>query len=515
MTYQEFNKKILEYYLSRSSSEYCTLSIDRHELETVIPVEELSGFMNLRSNWQPLTRRIDDIPQYLGLLAIQCYAAYEMQKDKEKTANAYKIRLCKILMLEESQLQNLFKGEDGDYPIQEEIWCNVRQYFKEDFELKINIPERTMGAGRFVQFPKSQALLNTEDLKCFSFFFAEEFQINENIPFTYFKKKLNRWLSNTSKEKISKRSKDLLEDEDKKERCTEQVYNYFNRWDGSVYNTKFDKIKISTTHANLDLKTEQQKILLIFDNSTPTFYFKGKSINDISVLNQPNYKYIYKNILLFNECDYYPNEYEDSRFLYKNTISYILIDPQSYPLENRYLLQHNLSFIKMNNSCMLYKFAINEDHIFPTFKKYIQDTTPIKLRGGIKIGNTNLYLQGYGPSIVGTVDSVIYNNQRCIYNSEKAETGLYKVRAGNYKDLEFTVVDSSERIDFIHSKLKGWNFKQISVAIDFDIEGGLLKLKSEEEAIPTIRTWINVNLKKDKTKFENNILMRAIKNSKA
>jgi hypothetical protein len=512
MTYGEFNKKVLDFYISRSSSKYITLEIDQHDIQQLISIEELRLFHNLKSHWYLLPRSVDNTPQYFGLIAIQCLAGSIMEDDGKYSENDYQNRLITLLGLTKS-LQILFRGDDGNNPIQEQLWSMAKQYFESTYGLSLAIPDVRYFKGRYVQYPLSQVLLNTEDLKYFSLFFNEEFQINENIPFSYFKRKLDKWLSNTRQEKISKRAKKLLEDKDKKESCTEQIFNFFNRWTGDLYNARTSKNKNSKPIANAVAITEQQKIVLIFQDGAPAFYVKEKTVSGNSILKIPRYKYIYKNILLFSECDYYPDEYEDSRFLDKHTASFILLHPQLCPRENRYLEQHNSSMIKMPDGCILYKLTTNENHIHSVLREYFRSGSPVKLRNGLKISRANSYLKGYGPSIEGAIEAVILDNKKINYDPENADNGLYKVRSGNYRDLEFTIAEPYERSLFIQPKQKGWNLKQIAIDPDFNVQGGLLKLNYECEDKPIIRAWINANLAKDKKLPSANILIRAIKYS--
>jgi hypothetical protein len=143
MTYLELNKTILDYYLSRASSSFFTLSIDSTELSKIVEVELVSKFACLRHSWEPLLKINNNIPQYFGLLAVQCLAASMMENDKESTAEAYQIKLRKLLGLnDDSCLQNLFKGLDPANPIQEQIWYQAKVYLKKEHNLVLQIPSR-------------------------------------------------------------------------------------------------------------------------------------------------------------------------------------------------------------------------------------------------------------------------------------------------------------------------------------------------------------------------------------
>src|ERR1700753_4059702 len=101
MTYSEFNKKILDFYVARATSELCVLSFDRYDMESIMPIEKIVEFKHLQLSWRDLLNKKNDEPQYFGIIAIQCLAASEMQDDDEKTENAYQIRLRQLLSLED------------------------------------------------------------------------------------------------------------------------------------------------------------------------------------------------------------------------------------------------------------------------------------------------------------------------------------------------------------------------------------------------------------------------------
>src|SRR5689334_1155319 len=118
MTYKDFNHKIFDFYCSRTKSTFCSLSIDRPELESVINLNELKHFRELKSPWNNLFNECEGIPLYLGLLAIQCYAASIMHEDDNNASDAYQVRLIQLLDLEDNnELQKLFRGLDPESPI--------------------------------------------------------------------------------------------------------------------------------------------------------------------------------------------------------------------------------------------------------------------------------------------------------------------------------------------------------------------------------------------------------------
>jgi len=254
----------------------------------------------------------DSIPQYFGLLAIQCLAASLMQNNGEYTANSYQIRLEELLDIKDNNtLQNLFRGTNRNEPVQEEIWNSAKNFLKAELGFELNIPARTTGRGRFVQYPISQSLLNTEDLRHFTSFFAQEFQVKEILPFNYFRMRLDANFLNIS---ITNRTKRLWENDQKRDRCLWQLYNYYNLWDGEVYITQKGNRIHTGKASNNCLRLPQQKLVLLFDDGQPKFYINGefdKEINGENLFQIKNYNFFHKSLIIFIESDY-PNEYQDS-----------------------------------------------------------------------------------------------------------------------------------------------------------------------------------------------------------
>lgn len=79
MTYPEFNDAAYRYFLKRANSPYCTLGVDQDAINWMIKEEPLPIFIDLKESWVSLLDIVDEVPQYFGLLAIQCYAATLME----------------------------------------------------------------------------------------------------------------------------------------------------------------------------------------------------------------------------------------------------------------------------------------------------------------------------------------------------------------------------------------------------------------------------------------------------
>lgn len=156
MTYKDFNKKALNFYLSRAKSSFFTFSIDHSEIMLLISNDRVPFFKRLESNWTLLLREDEGIPQYFGLIALQCYAGTRMEDDEVISERVYNARLLQVLQLEEIDIHSLYKDGNSDDPAQERIWCAAREYLLKIHGLQLNIPEPRVFSRRFVQFPISQ-----------------------------------------------------------------------------------------------------------------------------------------------------------------------------------------------------------------------------------------------------------------------------------------------------------------------------------------------------------------------
>lgn len=511
MTYQEFNLKILEFYLVRSTSTYCNLAIDAMELQSIVSPATLGDFDILKNDWGGLINTQQEPPQYFGIIAIQCYAASLMQAEGQYSASAYQIRLREILGIDsDNELQQLFRGCDKFNPIQEEMWHMAKHYLKAEHNLKLEIPNKTVNAGRFVQYPKSQALLNTEDLKRFTVFFNQEFKIKEMIAFDFFKDKLDAWLNAN---RLSWRISSLFSDFNKYEQCCKQVYNYYNSWNGDVCDeTVKSRVRQSTTN------TLRSSLLLLFRDGNPQFYTTSESesklIKTDEVFSLASHKYFYKGIIIFRELEYYPEEYEEARFLIFGYSSYILVNRISNEHYNEALEKLNGEKTEITKNLLLYKVQVDKSFFESSLGAFVTAEHPISLLNGLKVNRKNEYLKGFGPQIISENKfSVFIGNKKCNYDPATAGTGLYQVRTENYPDTKFLIVENSDNAHLISSTLSGWNLNKMNIEEEYHVEGCYFKNILLSDTNKAGRSWIRMNVGLATTYWGKNILLNALKNA--
>lgn len=514
MLYREFNRRIFDLYISRSSSTYAITSFDTEDLETIVPINQIKQFQLLQSDWPILLREEAGIPLYFGLIAIQSCAASMMEESGEVSANAYLHRLISLLGLRGSaDLQLLFRQEAFGRPVQEQLWFHARRFLKARYNQDLDVPEPTENAGRFVQYPKSQSLLNTQDLKYFSLFFSETFRRDENLTFTFFEDQLNRHLHTIF---LTPKIKRLLDDPKKGSLCRKQLYNHFNKWDGVVYD--FRKRKPGQEQAVAGHQREDLKLLLLFEKGAPGFYLAPANtvVNSDELFQLTRYSYFHKSILVFAEIAEFDNEFEDSRFMYKDTSCYIVLAKGQLPGAEAYLLQTALAKrILENERMILFNYQVSDMSGLSPLRRLFEQQAPPTLSGGLKIGR-NSYMHGFGPSISSDSSfSVICQHQPCDYQPQDAVPGEYILRVDGRKDSRFTIVATAPSTQVVASRQMGWDLSQLILADPFRIEG-CMTTKATEISVPAIRTWIAMHTGRRPLSLKtDNVLFKALKNTVA
>lgn len=516
MIYKEFNKRVFQLYVSRSSSSFAIFNFDAEELSSIVHLTEIKRFEILRSDWQYLLKDFDGVPQYFGLLAIQCCAASMMERSDAVTSNAYQLRLIRLLGLkDEVELQQLFKQEVSGRPVQEVIWDRAKRFLAERFKQDLNIPNPTTKAGRYVRYPKWQALFNTEELKQFTVFFSQTFQVGESLSFSYFETTLLATILNI---KLTSRMKELLDDQRKKALCVKQVFNYYNRWNGEVYSLQKQQPVLAVKEVvAINLFS---KLILIIENDSPAFYLppENKKIPITNILSVKRYRYFYKALQIFSEIPGSDQEYEHSRFIFKNTPCYLIVSDRPTTSILDFLKGSSTAVvIHYENGLFIFRYQPSEATAQSPLGNYLQNKLPITLSRGLRL-KEKIYLAGYGPHITGDYDyNVLFENAPCMYDAFRAMPGEYIVRISDHKDIRFNIIGPVQSEEIILPKNRGWNFASLSVGNNPLLEGCLLTNTRDNSAIPLIREWIlSIQQKSPNNNhaYNKNALLRAIKNAK-
>lgn len=502
MTYVDFNNNAFQYFYQKAHLPYCTFAVDNEALSIICGGNPLPVFTNLHSSWTSLLYE-DNIPQYFGLLAIQCYAAILMENDAEGSIKAYKLRLMHLVGLKTiEELDSLIDERLEGQPIQESIWLTAQKYVGDHWGQQLTLPVVRTHAGRYVQFPKSQALLNKEDLKNFVPIFGQYFPPPENINFDYFRNHLNRYFKEISSSKV----RGIFNDPLKSEAAYRQAYNYFLSWDGT-YQSICDSYETTKTY---------QQLILVFDKGLPRFY----SLSDLKevfvekILSSSGFYNFHKELKIFNKREYAEDEYEDSPSIYSNEECYILLRNYN-PIEvYKFLLNRNIEKYVLSDNHTLFKILPDDNVINTVLREYSSAQHLIKLLGGLRITNRRVYFSRLGPTIqASTIYQVFLNGILIDYNPTTCTQGIYIVRGKNSVGISFIITERSLLSKIVESRNFGWQFCDLSLGNTPDMEGAILKvIKKKEEPFTT---WLNLlqNRSNRLVKKEyTNILFKALNN---
>lgn len=504
MNYQEFNSKVFEFYRSRASSPFCTLGISSNEFECILSPDLIRDFSCLKRSWDGLLIKIEGKPQYFGLIAIQCYASVLMENDKQATSAAYNFRLATLLGLSDAQkLQQIFGYKKDGYAIQELLWISAQSFILECWHQTLIIPEISSYAWKYVRYPKYQALLNKQDLHQFLSFFYTYFRMGEQLDYNFFKQFIKL---NLKRSDLSRRAITIFEDPLRKESAIGQLFNFFYKWSGEIYAENMQQ--------GGTMQVPEEKLMLQFINGLPEFFLYPslEKVNSAVLFQNPFYRSIHKQIKIFNQLDYYPGQFEDSRFLYLGSECYVLIDKYTHPSLHQFLLENQLSRITLSDGVDLFCFLQVSSSIHPAMQSYVSAYQRISLRGGLKLSRRKCYLVGFGPDIISEDPFFVFCNEQPIaYQSNSALAGLYKVRSSNSCEVIFEILEVELQNGCKTSSGAGWDLKDWTISNHYVMEGGmLLQDKNHEEPL---NEWIalqNRQLSNQKSTYQN-ILLQTLK----
>lgn len=502
MTYIDFNKNAFQYFYQKAHLPYCTFAVDNEAIAIICAGTPLPVFTTLHSSWTSLLSG-GDIPQYFGLLAIQCYAATLMENDHDGSIKAYKLRLMQLINLKTiEELNGLFEEHLGGRPIQESIWLAAQKYVVDHWGQQLTLPFVRTHAGRYVQFPKSQALLNKEDLKNFALIFGQYFPAPENISFDYFRNHLNGYFKEISSERV----RNIFTDPLKSDAAYKQAYNYFLSWSGT-YQPVWPK------HA---AAKSSQQIILVFDKELPRFYSLSNlmEVSGEKILKSSDFYSFHKELKIFNKKEYTEDEYEDSPSIHSNEECYILLRNYNPIDVYKFLLNRHLEKFNLPDNHTLFRILPDESVINTVLKEYSSVQHLIKLSGGLRITSRRVYFSRLGPTIQAKTKYQVFLHGILVhYNPLACIQGIYIVQAENSVGISFIITERSSLSKIVETRNFGWRFSDLSLGNAPEMEGALLTVGAKNEE--PITTWLyllkggrNQPTKKEYT----NILFKALNN---
>ncbi|WP_281239977.1 hypothetical protein [Flavobacterium praedii] len=461
-----------------------------------IPISEIDGFVaeyNIKlydfkeincKSWSYLLKEKEGIPQYFGLVALQCLAAFKMQNQNGITAANFKVRFAGLIGVIDANELNSFFSEDFDFEfkVQEKIWLSARAFFKNK-SIKIILPEITRYAGRFTQFPKSQIVLNHEDLKEYSSFFTVINNGFESISFEDFKKyylnEISNFRNNFRRENNTKNDNQWSEIELKIK--LKQIFDFYCSDDWMIKN-EILSFNNSISNENYIIKFSPSELLL-YDE----YYNILDSLNSL-VRN--------KRFMIFKENKNYPNEFESVNSISLNDNNILLIyqsaaNQKEIRASNSVFLP--LDYENQKHNVLIFKIK-NSDNLPDFLKNKVISDYPIELKG-FKVSGEKKYFVNNPPKIHLKEDIRynIYYNKKIIDINEMNRVGKYTIRINGYSNYNFELVELPLLNYPINDKTNSLEFSSLDYKNEETgcISGLLLKYKDNVmiETL-TIKNWI-------------------------
>ncbi|NJI73214.1 hypothetical protein HCX49_08350 [Sphingobacterium kitahiroshimense] len=492
MSYLEFNRWAYEYYRTTTlKNGVCCLAIDEYEIAIFKRKYSLDNlyFKEIRlSPWSNLLCSHNygdvEIPIYFGLIALQCLAASSMENSErvfsvELNEKAIKIsagnfwsRFCDITGIEKEGLLNFYVELKNNVPIQEVIWESVGRYLKDNLGFQLTIPPAITGTGRYIQYPKSQVVLNKEDLKeiankvlvCFDL----EEAISEEQFYSLFQKEflLHNFYRNNNKINYQGSTRDIF---------FKQVFNYYNSGEWRLIESK---IEMPRRHRKI-------KYVIEFSLSGNLHFY-----NQMTEIHQPYEIFKGGEVNIFEKVAG-SEEFEQSSLFSLNTE---LIIVSTSTLKMGCIVNHK--HVGLN----IVRCTFNNEKDIPFLLRdklrKTRDEIPVYLKG-IRLGHTWQYIQNFGPEIIGADYSILYTDftntkEQLIlegYDSLSCKPGLYIVRVAGFTSLRFIVLEQ-KGINIHNENEMGLKLNSFTI----DTTGILLKgLQLYGQSCTLINNKIHIN----------------------
>jgi hypothetical protein len=509
--YSKYNKLVFKHFFRKEYiGNTVTLSVDEELMTDLakrlcISKDQLLGSIRdyLKEDWGKVLSAFEEIPEYLGLVAFQVYAAHQMQKkESEYTEKAYLPHLNRLFGFPDNyKIEQLFKK------YQEKIWENLK-HWAITIGFDIDLPQQKTGRYRFAQFPLSQALLNKFDLQHIPNLFKEvRLRPNENFS-------LKDFISI-----VCPVPKNLLTPHFHRvymkysERVEKQLFNFYQSWEGNFHeNLKKDKPKVGN-HI-ISQKAERSPDYLVLDKRREDndFYLyivdKNNDKKKKFFLDNPAlfleieqlYKLPYEDVIIFAHDDEY-NDWIETRFIRFSLPRMILIRKGrngacslAGQVEKICIADYS------TKSFNLFEFElIDADNTPFLLKKYLSKTkAELSFKNGLKIGR-NAWMEEAGPDIFfpdGTKRGWLNGELKIIDNGilscRNLPVGEHIIKIPDHTPISFFIESPGEEgvsIDI------GWELSRnppswAGASETPTVKGLIFETGDESNVTPVVRRWI-------------------------
>lgn len=508
-SYSKFNLWVYYYYINNCiPTQINSLSIPISEIDGFIAECDikLDDFKEINcQSWSYLLKDKEGIPQYFGLIALQCLAAFKMQNQNGITAANFKVRFADLIGVINANELNSFFAEDYDteFKVQEKIWLSAQAFFKNK-SIKIILPEIARYAGRFIQFPKSQIVLNHEDLKEYNSFFTAISNEFECVSFEDFKKyflnKISNFRNNFRRENNIKNDNQWSEIELKIK--LKQIFDFYCSDDWRIKNENLSCKNIIQNN-NYIIKFSPSGLLL-YD----VYYNELDRLNSL-IMN--------KRFMIFKENKNYPNEYESVNSISLNDNNILLIYKSA--ANQKEIRDSNNVFLPLDyendkHNILIFKIKISDN--LPDFlKNKVISDYPIQLKG-FKVSGEKKYFVNHPPKIhlIEDIRYYVYYNNKRIDKDEMNRVGRYTIKINGFSNYNFELVELPILNYSINDKMKSLKFHSLDYKDEEMgcINGLLLKYNdSVKTESLTINNWIKT-IKGSKINSDSQLLKTIAKN---
>lgn len=479
----------------------------------------------LSDSWSQTLQSSILLPQYLGVIAVQVYAAHLMDDEQSGEfgfgEKAYNPRLANLLQIDINALQHLYKES------QEIIWENFQRWTKSNgFEL--NIPVSKIGTGRYSQFPLSQAMLNRKDLRSITRAF-NHIGIRAGETF-YFPDFLEIYRHADKSPYVSKhylKLKERLFSEGKEEILYRQVFHYYNRWDGQIEEESVEgHIKLRSR-----LSEEGGFSIIISDNldKIEILDFQNKSIesyslDEKSVVTRLNRKYRVgrDGLMFFIVNEDFDNEWIYDRFLQCNT-SILIIGEKTSNLQRFFEILSNYGETVSSSNYYILKCNLPE-HLgeIETLIPGVFGKVAARLKGGLRLSR-NTWMEKAGPELhLLDWGQFWINGQRVsgtqVISCADFEAGRYAIKHRDFSPKIFHI----ERpiIEGNSGCSKGWRVCKDPLNWSFETDDSNIQgmhfivQEFQEEKFDYLRDWIIGNTGNKKIRKGDCQMINALNRSK-
>lgn len=481
-SYNHFNHWVWKRYIDRNvPNEQGTLCFDEHDWKE-------SGYDDVyfpcvvEKDWSYFLKRdpnYNNIPLYFGLIALQCLAASCIENNiiVEKFLNISGIDSVSEFQKKCKELTS-YKGEI--YSVQETIWLEAKEYFLTNNKIEIIIPDPKYFTGRYVQYPKSQVILNKDDLKEYITLLFVDLaskygenslsiglfsQYLHNIDGTFKRDRNKKILPTTIQERIK-----LL-----------QIFNYYNSREWTVELQNEGKKLI-----------DEKSLMIVYDAARSSVQFRNGLWEERTGINVLYKEVKGKNFILFEQHEIYEDEFFRINEVEGNDRLYIV-----FGWKKLIDVIKGGNSIGSTNQTYAFRLISGRELLANSFLRIErQKYNNFKIQG-FRINKRNEFLPNVGPEIISPDShyNVYYKQELVSYNPYSCEPGKYVIRKAGYTDIHFTIRAPS--VHFINTNVNTLlGIRLDNLQLD-SISTRLVGLKFIDESVSkgselTINNWMKV-----------------------